>query len=174
MKESARIAISLIRSRAETLMIDPDFHKTKDIHIHFPEGATPKDGPSAGITMTTAIVSALTGIPVRGDIAMTGEITLRGRVLAIGGLREKSMAAYVNGINTVIIPADNQPDVTQLSDAVRNSITFIPASDIDTVLENALDYSQLESASDITADSSTVLPLMHKIGGKHETGESRI
>ena len=172
LKESAHIAISLIRSRAEALMIDPDFYKNKDIHVHFPEGATPKDGPSAGIAMTTAIVSALSGIPARGDIAMTGEITLRGRVLAIGGLREKSMAAYVNGIKTVIIPADNEPDVTQLSDAVRDSITFIPVSDIDTVLENALDFSQ--AFSGVNSDGSAILPLLHKTGGKHETGESRV
>ena len=138
MKESAKAAITCIRSRAKQLGIDPDFYKNKDIHIHFPEGAVPKDGPSAGITMTTAIISALTGIPVRHDIAMTGEITLRGRVLAIGGLREKTMAALRNGVKTVIIPADNEADLDEIDPLVRAKLSFVPARTIDEVIPAAL------------------------------------
>ena len=138
MKESARAAISYIRSRSVTLNIDADFYKTKDIHIHIPEGAIPKDGPSAGVTMCTAVVSALTGIPVRCDVAMTGEITLRGRVLAIGGLKEKTMAAYRAGVKTVIIPADNEPDIAELDPIITKNIKFVPAKQIDTVLKAAL------------------------------------
>lgn len=138
MKESARTAISLVRSRTEKYGIEHDFYKTKDVHIHCPEGAIPKDGPSAGVTMTTAIVSALSGIPVKKDVAMTGEITLRGRVLPIGGLREKTMAAYRAGMKTVIIPYDNISDLDEVDPVVKEAIEFIPASDIDTVLKNAL------------------------------------
>jgi len=138
MKESARTALSYIRSRAAQLGIDSDFYKTKDIHIHFPEGAVPKDGPSAGIAITTAIVSALTGLPVRSDIAMTGEISLRGRVLAIGGLREKSMAALRNGIATVIIPQENEKDLDEIDQKVRSALHFIPVSHVDDVLTHAL------------------------------------
>lgn len=133
MQESAKAAMSCIRRRADELGIDHDYYKNKDIHIHVPEGAVPKDGPSAGITMATAIVSALTGIPVRGDVAMTGEITLGGRVLAIGGLREKSMAALRAGIKTVIIPAANRPDIEEFSDAVKTGIQFVPVKMIDEV-----------------------------------------
>ena len=139
MKESAKAAFSYIRSRAVQLGVEPNFYKEKDIHIHFPEGAVPKDGPSAGITMCTAMVSALTGIPVRGDVAMTGEITLRGRVLPIGGLREKSMAALRNGIHTVIIPKDNEADLERIDQTVRNALHFIPVSHVDQVLANALE-----------------------------------
>ncbi|MBQ8076528.1 MAG: endopeptidase La [Oscillospiraceae bacterium] len=134
MKESARAAITCIRSRTEQLGIDPDFYKNKDIHIHFPEGAVPKDGPSAGITMTVAIISALTGKAVRHDIAMTGEITLRGRVLAIGGLREKTMAALRNGVKTVILPADNESDLDEIDPLVRAKLSFLPVSGIDEVI----------------------------------------
>lgn len=139
MKESARTAISCVRSRANSLGIAPDFYKNKDLHLHAPEGAVPKDGPSAGITMATAIVSALTDIPVRQDVAMTGEITLRGRVLPIGGLREKSMAAYRNGIKTVVIPADNLPDLEEVADVVKKSVRFVPAATLDEVLPVALE-----------------------------------
>lgn len=138
MKESARAAISFIRSRADSLNIDRDFYKNLDIHVHYPEGATPKDGPSAGITTCVALVSALTGRPVRHDIAMTGEITLRGRVLAIGGLREKTMAALRNGVKTVIIPADNVSDLAEIDQTVRSKLEFIPVSHVDEVLEQAL------------------------------------
>lgn len=139
MKESASAAITCIRTRANNLGISPDFYEKLDIHIHAPEGAVPKDGPSAGIAMATAITSALTGIPVIHSIAMTGEITLQGRVLPIGGLREKSMAAYKNGMKVVLIPAENQPDLAEVDDIVKENVTFIPVSVIDTVLENALE-----------------------------------
>ena len=138
MKESAKAALSYIRSRADMLGIDPDFYKNKDIHIHFPEGAIPKDGPSAGITMTIAMISALTGLPVRHDIAMTGEITLRGRVLAIGGLREKTMAALRAGVKTVIIPADNESDLEKIDPLVRKQLKFVPTEHVDNVLSLAL------------------------------------
>lgn len=138
MSESCQAAISYIRSKAESFGIDADFYQKKDIHVHFPEGAVPKDGPSAGVTMTTAIVSALTNIPVRGDVCMTGEVTLRGRVLAIGGLREKTMAAYRAGMKTVIIPADNEKDLEEIDQTVRAALHFVTAEKVDTVLEEAL------------------------------------
>ncbi len=138
MKESAKIAISCARTMADKLKIDPEFYKKYDIHIHAPEGAVPKDGPSAGITMTTAIVSALTGKPVRNDVAMTGEITLRGRVLPIGGLKEKSMAAYRVGVKTVIIPEDNVSDLYEVDPVVKEAVEFKPVSSIEQVLEIAL------------------------------------
>ena len=138
MKESARAALSYIRSRAAQLGVAPDFHTTKDIHVHFPEGAIPKDGPSAGIAITTAMVSALTGIPVRRDVAMTGEVTLRGRVLAIGGLREKTMAALRSHISTVILPADNVKDLQEIDQTVRAALKFVPVQQVDEVLSQAL------------------------------------
>lgn len=138
MKESVSAAITYIRSVADQYEIENTFYKDKDIHIHFPEGAVPKDGPSAGITTCTALISALGNIPVRHDIAMTGEITLRGRVLAIGGLREKSMAAYKNGIKTVIIPAANEPDLAEIDDVVKKAIRFVPVHTMQEVLEEAL------------------------------------
>ena len=138
MKESVRAAVSYIRANANVLGVPADFYKTKDIHVHFPAGATPKDGPSAGITICTAIVSALTGVTVRRDVAMTGEISLRGRVLPIGGLKEKTMAALRHGIHTVIIPKDNERDLEEIDQTVRKALHFVIAETVDTVLETAL------------------------------------
>lgn len=138
MKESAHAALSYIRANSSSLGIAPDFYKTKDIHVHFPEGAVPKDGPSAGVTVCTAIVSALTGATVRRDVAMTGEISLRGRVLPIGGLKEKTMAALRHGIKTVIIPKDNERDLSEIDQTVRNALNFVTAQSVDVVLETAL------------------------------------
>ncbi len=138
MKESAKTAVTCIRSHADELNIDPMFYSTKDIHIHAPEGAVPKDGPSAGITMATALYSALSNKKVRHDVAMTGEITLRGKVLPIGGLNEKSMAAYKNGVKTVIIPKENSRDLAEIDEEVKNNVTFIPVSDIKEVLKTAV------------------------------------
>ncbi len=138
MKESARTAISYVRSRTEKWNIEKEFYKTKDIHIHVPEGAVPKDGPSAGVTMATAMISALTGIPVRHDVAMTGEISLRGRVLPIGGLKEKSMAAYRHRMNTVVIPQGNEADLAEVDEAVKKKVKFVTARTVDTVVETAL------------------------------------
>ncbi len=138
MKESARAAVSYIRSKAPDFGVAPDFYKKKDIHIHFPEGATPKDGPSAGITMATAILSALKGVSALPDVAMTGEITLSGRVLPIGGLKEKMLAAYRAGAKTVIIPDKNKKDLVKIDDAVKEKITVIPVKTVDEVFSYAL------------------------------------
>ena len=137
MQESAKAAITCIRSHAKLLGVDPDFYKNKDIHIHAPEGAVPKDGPSAGITMATAIYSALSSTPVRHDVAMTGEITLRGKVLAIGGLKEKSMAAFKNGIDTVFIPKQNERDISDFDQAVKDKINFIAVENFTEVISGA-------------------------------------
>ena len=155
MKESAHAALSYIRANAAKLGIPADFYKTKDIHVHFPEGAVPKDGPSAGVTVCTALVSALTGATVRRDVAMTGEISLRGRVMAIGGLKEKTMAALRHGISTVIIPKDNERDLEEIDQTVRKSLNFVVASHIETVLETALNHKTEMNApmlSDIPGD----------------------
>ena len=138
MKESAHAAISYIRAHCSTWHIAPDFYKNRDIHIHVPEGAVPKDGPSAGVTMTTALISELSGRPVRHDVAMTGEITLHGRVLPIGGLREKTMAAYRAGIKTVCIPKNNEPDLEEIDPTVRAHLHFVPCERVDDVLREAL------------------------------------
>jgi ATP-dependent Lon protease len=138
MKESANAALSYARSRAEALRLERDFHKTRDLHIHIPAGATPKDGPSAGIAIATAIVSALTGVAVRGDVAMTGEITLRGRVLPIGGLKEKAVAAFRSGVRHVVIPWQNARDLPEVPVEVRDGLTFHPVRTMDEVLTIAL------------------------------------
>ena len=144
MKESVHAAMSYIRANANALGVDEDFYKTTDIHVHFPAGAIPKDGPSAGVTVCTAIVSALTGCTVRRDVAMTGEISLRGRVLPIGGLKEKTMAALRHGVRTVIIPKDNERDLEEIDQTVRSALNFVTAQTVDTVLNTALNR-QVES-----------------------------
>lgn len=161
MKESAKAAVSYIRSRANVLHIDSSFYKDKDIHIHVPEGAVPKDGPSAGITIATALVSELTGASVKTKIAMTGEITLRGRVLPIGGLKEKTMAAYKAGVKTVLIPFDNLPDLAEIDNVVKENINFIAVKDMDEVIKNALNLNV--DISDNTASSADKLPNVHKV-----------
>ena len=161
MKESIHIAVSCLRSRAKKLGLDPEFYKNRDIHVHFPEGAVPKDGPSAGITITTAIVSALTGQKVRRDLAMTGEISLHGRVLPIGGLREKTMAALRNGVKTVVIPKDNVPDLEEIDQSVRAQLTFVPVETIDEVLARALPVAEGKKRSGAKA-----LPAEGKSKGK--------
>ncbi|KUF23340.1 endopeptidase La [Bacillus sp. G1(2015b)] len=138
MRESAQAAFSYIRSKADELNIDPNFNEKHDIHIHVPEGAVPKDGPSAGITIATALVSALTGRPVSKEVGMTGEITLRGRVLPIGGLKEKALGAHRAGLKTIILPKDNEKDIDDIPESVREGLTFIPVSHLDEVLEKAL------------------------------------
>ena len=152
MEESCHSAVSYIRSRATQLGIDPEFYKKQDIHIHFPEAATPKDGPSAGITITTAIVCALTGAKVKCGLAMTGEVTLRGRVLPIGGLKEKTMAAFRNGIRTVIIPAENEKDLEEIDQNVRSALRFITVEQVDQVLAEALDFSETQRQPDFTLE----------------------
>ncbi|RFU62582.1 endopeptidase La [Bacillus sp. V59.32b] len=138
MKESAQAAFSYIRSKTEELNIDPNFHEKHDIHIHVPEGAVPKDGPSAGITIATALISALTGRPIRREVGMTGEITLRGRVLPIGGLKEKSLSAHRAGLTKIILPKDNEKDIDDIPESVRNELEFVPVSHLDEVLKHAL------------------------------------
>lgn len=138
MKESAQAAFSYVRSSAEKFGIDPMFHEKYDIHIHVPEGAVPKDGPSAGVTITTALVSALTGKPIRREVGMTGEVTLRGRVLAIGGLKEKTLSAHRAGLTTIIMPKDNERDLDDIPESVREELTFIPVTHVDEVLKNAI------------------------------------
>ena len=156
MKESAHAAITYARQVADQYGISSDFYTKKDIHIHFPEGAVPKDGPSAGVTTLTALISALSGIPVRRDISMTGEITIRGNVLAIGGLREKTMAAYSAGVRTIIIPADNLKDLDKVDPVVRENVTFVPCRRVSEVLTAALACLPCEDGNIKCADTSEV------------------
>jgi ATP-dependent Lon protease len=139
MQESARAALSFVRSRTEELHLDPQFFENSDIHLHIPAGATPKDGPSAGVTMATALVSLISGRPVRPDVGMTGEITLRGQVLPIGGVKEKVLAAHRVGLKTIILPKRNEVDLEDLPEDVRQSLTFKPVDTVDEVLEIALE-----------------------------------
>jgi ATP-dependent Lon protease len=154
MKESISAAASYVRSRAVDFGIEPPLFDKRDIHVHVPEGATPKDGPSAGVGMVTAIVSVMTGILARRDVAMTGEITLRGRVLPIGGLKEKLLAALRGGIKTVLIPEENVKDLVDISDSVKNSLEIIPVSRMDEVLARAL----MRAPEPIEWDESTAKP----------------
>ena len=158
MQESAHAAVSYARSRADQLKIDPEFQSSLDLHIHLPEGATPKDGPSAGGAIVTAIVSILTGIPVRADVAMTGEITLRGEVLPIGGLKEKLLAAGRGGIKTVLIPEENVKDLAEIPDEIKNRLDIRPVRWIEHVLEAALER-QPTPLPDSAADAAAVPPV---------------
>jgi ATP-dependent Lon protease len=153
MKESATVAVSYVRANADRYGINPDFYKDYDIHIHATEAAVPKDGPSAGVTITTGLISALTGKPVKRDIAMTGEITIKGRVLAIGGLKEKAMAAYAGGVKTVFIPKENLPDLDEVDDKVKENVEFIPVSNVDEILSSALIFDEIEVKDWIMKDN---------------------
>ena len=173
MRESVHAALSYIRAHAEQLHIDPSFYKNKDIHVHFPEGAIPKDGPSAGITACTAIVSALSGAPVRHDLAMTGEISIRGRVLPIGGLKEKTMAALRHGIHTVIIPKDNEKDLEEIDQTVRRALNFITVEHVDSVLQTVLDFKRIPQPVQAAPEKPEQQPVPLPVddgAGKPKTG----
>jgi ATP-dependent Lon protease len=158
MTESIQAAMTVVRSRAAILGLDDDFHQKYDVHIHVPEGATPKDGPSAGVGMCTALVSALTDIPVRSDVAMTGEITLRGEVLPIGGLKEKLLAAHRGGIGKVLIPEENEKDLAEIPKNIKDKLTIVPVKWIDEVLEHALLRQPLPEAKTAESDSEAKSP----------------
>jgi ATP-dependent Lon protease len=155
MKESISAANSYVQARAPEFGINPREFRSRDIHVHVPEGATPKDGPSAGIAMVTAMVSVLTGIPVRSDVAMTGEVTLRGRVLPIGGLKEKLLAALRGGVRTVLIPEENEKDLAEIPDNVKNELRIIPVGSVDDVIEHTLTHAP--EAIDWTEDDAAQL-----------------
>jgi ATP-dependent Lon protease len=161
MQESIQAALSVVRNRSRKLGVKEDFYQKNDIHIHLPEGATPKDGPSAGIGIATAMVSVLTGIPVRADVAMTGEITLRGEVLAIGGLKEKLLAAHRGGIKTVLIPDENVKDLAEIPDNVKNRLEILPVKWIDKVLEIALERKP-EPLPDAVVEAAPLAPAEEK------------
>ena len=165
MQESIQAALSVVRKRARSLGIDPEFHQKSDIHIHLPEGAIPKDGPSAGIAISTALVSVLTGIPVRCDVAMTGEITLRGEVLAIGGLKEKLLAAVRGGIRTALIPEENVKDLAEIPDNIKNAIEIVPVKWIDRVLELALERKPEPLPEESTSVAATVAGTTEEVSG---------
>ena len=170
MQESVQAAMTVVRSRAAVLGIEQEFYQKHDIHIHVPEGAIPKDGPSAGAAMTTAFVSAMTGIPVRGDVAMTGEITLRGEVTGIGGLKEKLLAALRGGIKTVLIPEENRKDLQEIPDNVKSGLEIIPVKWIDQVLQVALERRPVpltdeEVALAAVAAATVVVPVVAGITG---------
>jgi len=158
MTESIQAAMTVVRSRAKVLGIDEDFHQKLDVHIHVPEGATPKDGPSAGVGMCTALVSALTGIPVKSEVAMTGEITLRGEVLPIGGLKEKLLAAHRGGISTVLIPSENEKDLAEIPKNIKDKLTIVPVKWIDQVLEHALSHLPVPEASKAEGEAESKSP----------------
>jgi len=152
MQESIQAATTVVRSRAKLLGIDEDFHQNLDIHIHVPEGATPKDGPSAGVGMCAALVSALTNIPARSDVAMTGEITLRGEVLPIGGLKEKLLAAHRGGIARVIIPYENEKDLAEIPKNIKDKLDIVPVRWIDEVLQYSLQHMPVPKAQELSDD----------------------
>jgi len=157
MQESIQAALSVVRNRSSKLGVPEDFYQKNDIHVHLPEGATPKDGPSAGIGIVTAMISVLTGIPVRADVAMTGEITLRGEVLVIGGLKEKLLAAHRGGIKTVLIPEENVKDLAEIPDNIKNRLDIVPVKWVDQVLQLALEREPepRQPASDVSPIAST-------------------
>ena len=157
MQESIQAAMSVVRTRSTQYGIDTDFFQSKDIHIHVPEGATPKDGPSAGIGMCTAVISAITGIPARSDVAMTGEITLRGEVLPIGGLKEKLLAAHRGGIGTVMIPKENEKDLVEIPANIKSCLEIIPVRWIDEVITVALEHmpESIEGDEGVSASPKT-------------------
>jgi ATP-dependent Lon protease len=165
MQESIQAALSVVRNRSRRLGVNEDFYQKNDMHIHLPEGATPKDGPSAGIGIATAMISVLTGIPVRADVAMTGEITLRGEVLAIGGLKEKLLAAVRGGIKTVLIPEENTKDLAEIPENVKNRLEIIPVKWIDKVLEIAL-----AGKPEPLPEPAPAVPVPEKEEGKAGTG----
>ena len=158
MKESAKAAISFVRANAEKYNIDPDFYKEQDIHIHATEAAVPKDGPSAGVTITTALISALTERPIRRDIAMTGEVTIRGRVLPIGGLKEKSMAAYRGGVRTVFIPKANLPDLDEVDQKIKDNVEFVPVEFAHEIIDKALVAKETEESVEWKMRDEVVVP----------------
>ncbi|MDH5305513.1 MAG: endopeptidase La, partial [Gammaproteobacteria bacterium] len=158
MTESIQAAMTVVRSRAKVLGIDEDFHQKFDVHIHVPEGATPKDGPSAGVGMCTALVSALTSMPVKSDVAMTGEITLRGEVLPIGGLKEKLLAAHRGGISTVLIPEENEKDLAEIPKNIKDKLTIVPVKWIDQVLQHALAHMPMPDAVEKASDTEPKSP----------------